>query len=46
MDEILKELGEQEKEELRKLRVKFVNKRKRILSGKIEKKTTRRKTIP
>ena len=46
MDEILKELGEQEKEELRKLRVKFANKRKKILSGKIEKKTARRKTIP
>ena len=46
MDEILKELENQEKEELRKLRVKFENKRKRILSGKIEKKTTRRKTIP
>ena len=46
MDEILKELENQEKEELRKLRVKFANKRKKILSGKIEKKTTRRKTIP
>ena len=46
MNEILKELEAQEKEELRKLRVKFENKRKKILSGKIEKKTTRRKTIP
>ena len=46
MDKLLKELEIQEKEELRKLRVKFANKRKRILSGKIEKKTTRRKTIP
>ena len=40
MDKILKELKAQEKEKLRKLRVKFEKKRKKkILTGKIEMKT-------
>ena len=47
MNTLLKELDELEKEELRKLKVKFKNKRKKLYeTGKIEKKKPRRKTIP